>query len=186
MADTRDRLVVVALCAVAGACNPSPTATGAQDMAMAAPVLDLTTASPAPDLTLVAAPDLSPASAPDLVMGTQVASITVSRSTNTPEVDVAVYSDGSAVRTLQGAPRLGLMPMNYPPNSPAVEQFLIDLGAVGDVSTIPTYKCIKSASFGTTTTVTAGGKTSGDLQCEQTPTASQAALANDCKILSGT
>jgi hypothetical protein len=188
MGNSREGLLWVALAALLSACGPSPPSMGAPDMSTPAPDLSMAMVSPAPDLS--SSPDLSQTGTPDLsqpINGrTQVASITVSHSTNTPEVDVAVYGDGSADRTLQGAPRLGLMPMSYPANSPEVEQFLIDLGAVGDVSTIPTGHCIKSASFGTTTTVTAAGKTSGDLQCLQNPTAAETALANDCKLLTGT
>jgi hypothetical protein len=114
------------------------------------------------------------------------ASIHVSRSTNSPEIDVAVNADGSAERTAVGGGSIRPAPMSYPPESPAVEQFLADLVASGDVSQIPTAQCPKSASFGTTMTVTANGKTSGDLQCLQNPTAAQAALAKDCATLTGT
>ena len=68
-----------------------------------------------------------------------VATIRVSASTNTGEVDVAVYADGSAVRTV-GPPRFGdsgaldPSPETYPPGSEPVVMFLCDLAAAGDVS----------------------------------------------------
>ena len=69
------------------------------------------------------------------------ATIHVTRSTNSPELTVAVYCDGSAERTLGEAGAnnsLGVMPKTYEPSSPeVVEKFLTDLDAVGDVSLIP-------------------------------------------------
>ena len=43
--------------------------------------------------------------------------------------------------------------------------------------------CSKSVSFGTTTKVTAAGKTSGDLQCLEDPTPAASALATDVNAL---
>jgi hypothetical protein len=122
---------------------------------------------------------------------TVVATIVVSLSTNSSEIDVAVYSDGSAERTLgpsrpAGTTSLDPQPKSYPAGSPEVLMFLCDLAAAGDVSAIPIRgDCGKSVSFGTTTTVTAGGKTSGDLQCLQNASAAATALAGDCVVLSG-
>jgi hypothetical protein len=130
----------------------------------------------------------------------EVASIRMTRSTNSAEIDVAVYSDGSAERTvgelsaLDAASVLDPAPKTYPPGSPEVLQFLCDLAIVGDVSAIPadpglpfpsTPGCAKSASFGTITTVTAGGKTSGDLECLENPTTAVTALAQDVAALLG-
>jgi hypothetical protein len=127
-----------------------------------------------------------------------VASIRVTRSTNSSEIDVVAFDDGSAERTL-GVTRgagTGLDPAakSYPAGSPEVLTFLCDLSALGDVSAIPadpggaipTHSgCAKSASFGTVTTVTAGGKTSGDLQCLENPSAAATALAQDAVVLTG-
>lgn len=71
----------------------------------------------------------------------EVASIRNSMPTNSAEVDVVVFSDGSAERTLgtPGALRPSFLdpaPQSFPPGSPEVLMFLCDLGAVGDVSTI--------------------------------------------------
>ena len=124
----------------------------------------------------------------------QVATIHVTRSTNSPEIFVAVYCDGSAERTLGDTSFsnvLNVGPERYESNTPAVLMFLTDLRAVGDVSAIPAShasafqggECAKSASFGTVTTISAQGKTSGDMQCIQNPTPSQTALAGDCRVL---
>jgi hypothetical protein len=46
------------------------------------------------------------------------------------------------------------------------------LTKIKDVSAIPDHGCLKSVSFGSTTTITFQGKTSGDLSClskEDTP-----------------
>jgi hypothetical protein len=125
---------------------------------------------------------------------TQAATIHVTASTNSPEIFVAVYCDGSAERTLGDASStnvLNVVPKTYEPNSPDVLTFLTDLDAVGDVSAIlashaPVSQggdCGKSVSFGTITTITAQGKTSGDMQCIQDATPSQTALASDCRVL---
>jgi len=124
----------------------------------------------------------------------QAATIHVSRSTNSPELIVTVYCDGSGERALgaAGTENNGdIMPQTYAPGSPEVVMFLTDLDAVGDVSAIPASPanlnlqspCAKSASFGTVTTITAQGKTSGDMQCLMNPTSSESALAADCRIL---
>jgi hypothetical protein len=124
----------------------------------------------------------------------QAATIHVTRSTNSPELTVTVYCDGSAQRTLGEAGAnnsLGVEAKTYAPNSPEVAMFLADLDAVGDVSAIPASPananlqsdCAKSASFGTVTTVAAQGKTSGDIQCMKDPTSAQTALAADCRVL---
>jgi hypothetical protein len=121
---------------------------------------------------------------------TQVAAIHVTASTNSPAIDVAVFCDGSAARTISDPsyPNVtNVMPRTYDPGSPEVMTFLADADAVADVSTIPIDAgCPKSVSFGTVTTVSARGQSSGDLQCLANPTPAAAALANDCKLLSGT
>ena len=125
---------------------------------------------------------------------TQAATIHVTASTNSPEIFVAVYCDGSAERTLGGsdAGNVGdVVPKTYEPSSPDVLKFLTDLDLVGEVSASPAShspanignECGKSVSFGTVTTIAAGGKTSGDMQCIQNPTPDQTALAADCRVL---
>jgi hypothetical protein len=107
----------------------------------------------------------------------QAATIEISRSTNSPEIDVVVYSDGSADRTVVGTGGVNsTAPKTFSAGSPEGTAFLSDLAAVGDVSAIPTGACAKSVSFGTVTTISAGGKTSGDLQCLEDPSAADTAL----------
>jgi hypothetical protein len=113
-----------------------------------------------------------------------VALIVVSASTNATETNVTVYSDASANRTI--GPARGSFdgsPAMFPAGSADVVAFLADLTAVGNVAAIPIGQCGKSVSFGTTTTVTANGSTSGDLQCLKNPTVAASALAMDCQAL---
>ena len=124
----------------------------------------------------------------------EAARIDVTRSTNSPDISVVVYCDGSAERTV-GATSTNsaaeMLPKVYEAGSADVLTFLHDLDVVGDVSAIPASdtpaslpgECPKSVSFGTVTTVTADGKTSGDLQCLLEPTAAQTALASDARVL---
>ena len=118
---------------------------------------------------------------------TVAAAIHVSQSTNSAAIDVVVFCDSSAERTL-GTPgvtdALNATPKVYKPGSPEVTALLADLDAVGDVSAIPiAASCGKSISFGTTTTVSALGKSSGDLQCLDSPSPIQTALASECNTL---
>lgn len=113
------------------------------------------------------------------------AAIKVSRSTNSPEIDVIVYGDGSAERTVIGNPGVSsVVPESFPAGSPEGLALLTDLAAIGnDVSSIPTGACAKSVSFGTTTTISTDAKTSGDLQCLQNPSAADTALVAACNAL---
>jgi hypothetical protein len=96
----------------------------------------------------------------------EVAHIRETASTNTPEINVAVYADASAQRTIVGSNAAYVANKTYPAGSADVTTFLTELHLVGDVSKIPTASdCGKSVSFGTETIVSADGKTSGDLQC---------------------
>jgi hypothetical protein len=97
---------------------------------------------------------------------TEVAHIRETASTNTPEINVTVYADASAQRTIAGNNALYVTNKTYPAGSADVTTFLSELHMVGDVSKIPTAgDCGKSVSFGTETIVSADGMTSGDLQC---------------------
>jgi len=117
----------------------------------------------------------------------QVALIVLSRSTNSPEVDVVVYSDASAERTVTGRQGVSnVAPAQYPAGAAEVTSFLSDLGAAGDLATIPIATCLKSVSFGTTLKITADGQTSGDLECAaSTATLVQMALFRDSVVLIG-
>lgn len=107
----------------------------------------------------------------------------------TPAIGV-FNSDTSADRTLGpsrpgGHPGRDTPPKTYDAGAPEVAAFLSDLAEIGDVSAIPIGQCSKSISFGTVTTVTVDGTTSGDLQCLKTPSLTSAALAADCAVLTG-
>ncbi|HEX4404069.1 MAG TPA: hypothetical protein VH560_04525 [Polyangia bacterium] len=96
----------------------------------------------------------------------EVAHIRETASTNTPEVNVSVYADASAERTIAGTNAQFVTNKDYPAGSADVAMFLTELHLVGDVSKIPTGGgCAKSVSFGTETIVSADGMTSGDMQC---------------------
>jgi hypothetical protein len=129
---------------------------------------------------------------------TEVATINETASTNSSAIDVAVFCDGSATRTLEprgavgNASSLDPAPKTFPPGSAEVLQFLADLDAVGSVSAIHASPasavlalsgCPKSVSFGTETTISAGGKTSGDIQCLQNPSPADTAIAADSQTL---
>jgi hypothetical protein len=147
-----------------------------------------------PDADIDRAERSTASDTPNDVAAVVVAIIDQSASTNARSSEVVVYSDGSAVRTV-GPPRMGSLllpdggsvpmgpsPETFPPGSQEVMQLLADLAAVGDVSAIATSWCPKSISFGTTTTVWADGKQSGDLQCADAPSTVQAAFISDCLL----
>ena len=119
-----------------------------------------------------------------------IALIFKTSSTNTNTVDVIIYPDGSAVRSVGedggywaegsfGGPTV--LERNYPPHSPEIEALIGHLAAVEDVSDIPIFdRCAKSISFGTYTLLSANGHVSGDLQCVDSPSDEQQALVEDC------
>jgi hypothetical protein len=121
---------------------------------------------------------------------TEVAHITVSRSTNTPAIDVVVYSDASAVRTIGGdAGASTVTPRVFDAASADVDSFILDLTAAGDLGAIGDktgQRCPKSASSGTVTTITAYGTTSGDIECLTSAGRAEVALAHDTLVLTGT
>src|SRR5690348_8840826 len=98
-----------------------------------------------------------------------LAVITNSGSTNAPASTLTVYQDGSAVLAYQkgksAARFASYHNQTFPAGTFASNKLATLLGKIKDVSTIPDHGCLKSASFGSTTTVTFQGKTSGDLSC---------------------
>ncbi len=117
------------------------------------------------------------------------ATIHETRSTNSPELFVDLYCDGSAERTL-GAPGNNninnVTAKSFPPKSPEVEAVLSDVNAVGDVGSLAAGSCGKSVSLGTVTTIMVGAKTSVDLQCIADPTPTSKSLTSDCCVLAPT
>jgi hypothetical protein len=187
----------------ASSTNEVADATSTSEVADATSTNGAADTAPAADGAADAADDVRPSGCCAMPPPrTEVASIRVTASSNSRQVDVAVFSDASAERTIGPArsdPPTGLPqdPASFPPGAPEVVAFLRDLAAVGDVSAIPadpgllpfpTHQgCAKSASGYTVMTVTAGGKTSGDLECLDSPAAASAtALANDAFVLVGT
>ena len=94
-----------------------------------------------------------------------LAVITNSGSTNTPASTLTVYQYGSAVLAYQkgksAARFASYHNQTFPAGTFASNKLAALLGKIKDVSTIPDHGCLKSVSFGSTTTVTFQGKTSG-------------------------
>jgi hypothetical protein len=102
-----------------------------------------------------------------------LATIAQSRSTNTRGFRVTVFEDGSATVAFDSA-GLGFrseptQPQSFSEKTVNTEKLRELLVRIGDVSRIPTGNCPKSVSFGTRTTISYAGKTSGDLQCLRAP-----------------
>ena len=119
----------------------------------------------------------------------QAAVVHMTASSNSPPIDVVIYCDASAERTLASDlpnNNVGITPRTWAAGSPEIVKFLAELDASGDVSqfSVTIYGCAKSASFGTVTTITALGKTSGDVQClRYFPSPAEDALRRDCDLL---
>ena len=99
--------------------------------------------------------------------------ITNSGSTNTPESTLTLNTDGSGslmyrkdtsdMYSVGNSSRF--VDKTFPAGTFNVAQLKDLLAQIGDVSAIPDHGCIKSISFGSTTTITYQGKTSGDISC---------------------
>jgi hypothetical protein len=91
--------------------------------------------------------------------------ISVSASTNTSAYAILLQGSDSATYTQSGG-------QAQPATVTAADatQFFNDLNANTPVSSVQTVpNCVKSASFGTTTTLTYEGSTSGDISCPPEP-----------------
>lgn len=120
--------------------------------------------------------------------GGDLATIIQSRSTNTRAYNVVIHNDGSATAEISGAsPASGNPParsQRFPPGTIDTHALRSLITKVGDVSRIPIGFCMKSASFGTTTTISYAGGNSGDLQCiRQQASAGEQALLQASKEL---
>ena len=94
--------------------------------------------------------------------------ITNSGSTNTPGATVTVNKDGSGTITYDrdNDPRFNkYVDKTFPRGTFDVNQLAHMLVQIGNVETISEHHCIKSVSFGSTTTITCQGNTSGDMSC---------------------
>jgi hypothetical protein len=103
---------------------------------------------------------------------TVLAVITNSGSTNAPASTLTLHSDGSALlhyfqdscACIQTNPGR-FVDKTFPVGTFSLIQLQSTLTQIGNVSAIPNYGCLKSISFGSTTTITYQGKTSGDVSC---------------------
>ncbi|MGB6984815.1 MAG: hypothetical protein WBD74_02430 [Candidatus Aquilonibacter sp.] len=121
-------------------------------------------------IILVAAPALSIAAQRD------AATIANSGSTNTVGFIITLWSDGTGSATMQGgtARAIAITP-------DLTTRFFTDLHAA-HLETTPPQHCMKSASFGTATTVTWHAWRSPDLQCPSF-SADLGALAKDVQAI---
>ncbi len=96
-----------------------------------------------------------------------IATITNSGSTNLPGATLTIKSDGSgALQYEKGRGSFTRVQDRAFPSGTFDNIRLASLLAeIKDVSLIPDHNCIKSVSFGSTTTITYKGRTSGDLSC---------------------
>ncbi len=98
-----------------------------------------------------------------------LAAITNSGSTNKPGSTIMINKDGGGTLLFQkrAGERRFKQYVNkiFPPNTFESNQLEMILTQIKDVETIPKRNCIKSISFGSITTITYQGKTSGDVSC---------------------
>lgn len=98
-----------------------------------------------------------------------LAVITNSGSTNAPGSTLTIYQDGSGSLVYQKGSNSARFSTfhdrTFPSGTFDSHQLTSLLNEIKDVSAIPNHGCMKSVSFGSTTTITAQGKTSGDLSC---------------------
>ena len=98
-----------------------------------------------------------------------LAVITNSGSTNMPGSTLSINTDGSGSLTYRkGAQEQRFqryVDKTFAAGTFESSQLANLLAQIQDVSTIPNHNCVKSVSFGSTTTITYQGKNSGDLSC---------------------
>lgn len=99
-----------------------------------------------------------------------------SGSTNTAGYTLRVYADGTTA-LLQAD-----IPQHKRVSRALVDRFFADLRAAGPLDTLPRTFCMKSASFGSTTTISYRGKTSPDVSCPGRSAAART-LASDASAL---
>ena len=97
-----------------------------------------------------------------------MAVINNSGSTNTPAYTLTINQDGSGSLIYQKDDQerfKNYVNKTFPVGTFPSAQLQTILTQIKDMRTIPNHGCIKSISFGSTTTITYQGKTSGDLSC---------------------
>ncbi|HYZ15883.1 MAG TPA: hypothetical protein VE591_05760 [Candidatus Acidoferrum sp.] len=99
-----------------------------------------------------------------------------SGSTNTAGYTLRVYADGTTELLQADIPQHKRLARTL------VDRFFADLRAAGPLNALPHTFCMKSASFGTTTTISYRGKTSPDVSCPGRSVAART-LASDASAL---
>lgn len=127
-------------------------------------------------LALTVAPVAGPRSPVPIPTTAGEALIVNSGSTNTAGYALRVRTDGTAM-LLQGETARGVQLAHD-----LVDRLFADLRAAGPLDALPRTFCMKSVSFGTTTTVAYRGRRSPDLSCPAR-SAAASALALDARAL---
>ncbi len=141
--------------------------------------LALTALAAAPALLLSIRPSVAasmpPSPAPSASPSAQAATIVNSGSTNFPGYRIALEPSGVAyvTNTRDDAHTVQRV------DPKLAERFFAAIAAVGPMSGISVMHCMKSASFGSTTTVTMNGATSPDISCGGDAKVAELAAAAD-------
>ena len=119
-------------------------------------------------------------SAPPPVRADQ-ATIVQSASTNTRSISLVVTRGGSVTYTLGNTNGTTLTPVTgiVAIAASTASQLFADLDAASPLSALPGSGCVKSVSFGTSTTIVYGGQTTPDVSCETNP--AETSLYNDTR-----
>ena len=114
------------------------------------------------------------------------ATIVDSGSTNTPGYRIDVWSDGSATIVMQNRGVTNGTTKSFTVALSVANRFFADLKAVKS-GNVTGQRCMKSASFGTTTRVTWHGWTSPDLDCpaDRAPLSALVSSVNAIRQASG-
>jgi hypothetical protein len=116
----------------------------------------------------------TPAPAPALI--DDVAVIEQSASTNRPGFSISV------TRTGETTVRVGVTSRSTTVATVLAAHLYADIDRAGSLADLPAGHCMKSASFGSTTSITYNGRRSPDLQCAQNTL--EHALKSDAQAIS--
>jgi hypothetical protein len=112
---------------------------------------------------LAGTPAPSTSASPAAPPSPDVAVIRQSASTNRSAFEIAVPRTGPA------DVRAGTAKRSTPLDAALVAKLYADLERAGDLAALPIEPCMKSASFGSRTSLSYGGQDSGDVQCAASP-----------------
>jgi hypothetical protein len=105
---------------------------------------------------LATAPPVAPTSpSPDVAR--------IQRSPSTNEAGITILVNRSGALTLQA----NTTAQSLSADKALATQLYADIDRAKDLSTLPSGQCMKSASFGTTTSIAYNGRRSPDLECAQ-------------------